>query len=228
MYIQSTFTDTMSSTFSSTICTFCGLCAVGNETAASGNIISNPGHCLILFNTDQDNFMKTLKFLVGVRKRDIVKYMDYLTFEGFCGLFCNNWCPFTSKQCLDIMQPIDCYVTFMDQASIVVTPEMKSEILKKYSGIEVSYIGTEFRPTNLKLDKKEKKTITRSLHRAMKAFSKSKKRKLSQRVKQPRVKRIKETKKEVSTLFFYRENDPEWEAKINRIIGEGANKVEQT
>jgi hypothetical protein len=213
-------------TFATTICKVCGLCLLEND---AGDV--DPGHCIVLFNNDKAAFMKIVEYLMKTRKADIQKYMDYLTFEGFSGLFCipNDACPFLSAQCRDISQRLECYKTFIAQANLEVAPDQAIAIKSEFGDMDPREIGAEYKPGSIKLDKKEKKSVTRTLHRAMKAFMKKKKNKYAGRKPdQPRKEREKKVKKKVSTYFFYRDDDPVWAAKVRKILGIEEKEVGKT
>jgi hypothetical protein len=215
--------DVFATAFATTVCKACGLCSTsGNHTDPS------PAHCLIIFNADREGFKKMLKYLAEVKKKDIVKYMQYLAFDGFCGLFCNNWCPCGSDQCEDLAQRIECYSEFVNQAHLYIALETKAKLFERYSGIDVHQIGLAYRPMKVKLDKREKKSVMRTIQRAMSAFSNNKKfKKMGDFKQQTPPKEIK-VKKKVSTLFFFREDDLEWAAIIRKRLGEEETTVEQT
>jgi hypothetical protein len=209
--------------FSATVCRTCGLCSVKNTEAAP-----NPLHCLVLYNADKDNFIKMLIYLAETKKKDIVKFMGYLTFEGFCGLICNNWCPFESSKCLSLTQAIDCYGSFVEQSHTIITDEIKSLLLKRFSNTGVENVGAKFKPTTHKLAKKEKKSIVKMVSRAISAFSKTKKQKSASKFRRYKPAKEIKIKKEVHTTFFFRGNDPEWAGIIRKRLGEEEIPIEQT
>jgi len=216
--------DTFADTFAATICKVCGLCLVENDLEET-----DPSHCFLFYNSDKQTFMKIIEYLMKMKKVDVVRYMDYLAFEGFCGLFCRSGdnCPYTSVQCDDIVQVVDCYKSFVAQAGIAITLPMEVELAAKYAEVNTSEIGAEFRIKNVKLDKKEKKSVTRTLHRALKAFLKRKKNKFTAR--QPVVERKeRKVKKKVSTYFFFRDDDPVWANKVRKILGMEEKAVGKT
>lgn len=119
--------------FKDHICKTCGLCQS-----------TTPSFCMVAYGGNRERFYKLLKYILALKTRK--PQPDFLSFEAFCGIFCNSGkCPQRTAKCDGVDQLIQCYSVFLQQFGYKLETASKAIIYKKFSGIETKRIGERFK-----------------------------------------------------------------------------------
>ena len=187
--------------FRRNVCIVCGLCKP-----------DFPAFCMTMYASDPERFFKIVKYIrvLKLKKPEMVE--DLHTFKGFCGLFCNSQpaCPNRTDKCDHVGYTCSCYEAFADQAGLTVSEEVKRDIWKTFSGIEIKSIGKAYRlprtdPVRM-LSKKQRKKLGKVIKKV--------KSNMSPVANKKAIKFKKNKKKPVVTTLFYND-DEEWKNKID-------------
>ncbi len=194
----------------------CRLCKTVTETDP------NPVFCSVVYANEPSRFMRAVTFMLAVRKSNPAKYYNFVTFPGFCGLFCNSdVCPQKSNRCKDTRQVIACYSTFCEQMNSPAQTNTITSINNSFSGIPVTNIGAEYKIVEnviyLNINKRDRRDLKKTARSIRKALGKSVMD--SSEKSKAKEKKEKKQKKEVITGIFYNDNDPQWVEIIERILG---------
>jgi hypothetical protein len=200
--------------FKENICKVCKLC--GPDYVS---------FCIRSWAADKKRFYETLAYINVLRIKNNDLFKAVLTFEGFCGIFCNtnHPCKYTTPGCKDLEQLIVCYDEFSRQSGKTVTPSVKQEIYSIFSGIPAKKIGEPYKmPPGDPLGRVSKKQ-RRRIRRSIKAAKNNMRSSFhnyhcgapgSDLGSKPIYKRKKPT-----TELFYNDN-PEWKAKIDKYLSQ--------
>jgi hypothetical protein len=204
--------------FKKHVCPVCRLC--DSKT---------PAFCMTVYGGAPDRFWEIIRYVNAVRllKAEIVS--SFYTFEGFCGLFCNSQkqCPNRNKECKELKKVFDCYEAFADQCGASIDAEIKADIWKSFSGIDIKQIGKDFQlPTKNPLKavaKKRRKKVNQLIKRAKNGY----KRELQLAGFVNVINMPVKEKKPIKTTFFCND-DEEWKGMIDTYLKRATNNRQPT
>jgi len=202
--------DALTNLFLKRVCKLCGICEAPD----------NPEFCTLFCHADCMKFFKDIVVTAAMLKRsDPEKFERIRSFEGFCALHCKI-CPFRGPDCSGLRQRVECYQHFLEQSSTVDVGEEidKARLYEKWSGIDLDTIPKLEKDANA-VSKNARKRITKKAKNAKKDATTIIEgiRKGKNKKHKPKVKN-RGKKKDISTTFFYNEEDEGWKELINKYL----------
>lgn len=206
--------------FVKTVCHRCGLCF--QHTFAD---VISPDFCMLVYEGDEKRFLGFLYQLQKFRKAKTK--LNLVSFEAFCGLFCNSFpaCPNKSDQCSTLETRVSCYSCFVKQWGQLIPTKVLHQIYELYSGVELDEVGKKLSFDLRRLRKKERKAIRTSSRQTMQVIGKAIAIMVGGKATVSKKKKTKVTKikKRVHTSTFHNDNDSAWSDKIKELLSKKEN-----
>lgn len=201
------------SIFHKRICNVCRGC--------KRSVITDPEFCFTLAVGNEISFVNILKAIFIIRNR-IASFNKIDNFQDFCAIIC-KYCVFKSDGCDELDIRIECYEKFIEQTIGRLKGKEKAQIWRTFSGITLDVIESKYDAVlKANLNRKSTRKLRKLKNTLIQIINTP-----NNKYENKKSKKEKSKDKQITSLLFYNEDNPEWQERIYNILGIANDKSQK-